>query len=475
MKLRKYQSDFLASFFDSASKPNHLLIAPPGSGKTLMVVRIIDKLFSTKANQILILTSARVMADQYKMIIHEYKPDAVPMILSTRTYREYEAVKRINNEILPNIIISTWDSALDENAQQFIMSTDWELIIIDSLMRSTTSQKAILLEKLNRKVNSKHILIISDPMSGETIKEIIGEEVKSFKITSWSLKELYSEFRQLSPVVIRILDYKRTDREIEFIHSYLDISKQLPGKAFGNLLRQRLVCSSLFAAEESLRRFRNRLFHTLEDDIDNDEDENFQDIYDNRHSWHVDKDQIDRGNDPDKREEQTILLSKALSSLERIQVDSKFDALQSYLEENTKSNSRIWIYSTYQTTIKYLHTSLNENFSDVYYINGGMSPSSVNETISRFNREGGILISSNTKLEGYFINFNRILFYDIPTNPSQLYAILSRMMTSEYHKFERPLELLMLKDVSKTLDCEEENIQSIKHSLLSNLSNQDLT
>lgn len=473
MRLKNYQSEFLASFFESEAKPNHLLIAPTGSGKTIMVAKIIETLFSKNAERILIITNRREMVNQYKMIIEKYKPDAVQMILSTRTKREYEAIKKIDKDLLPNIIISTWESALSENSQQILFSNYWDLISIDLPIISITSQKVTLVEMLTRHANSKHLLFISVPMSGEYIKKIIGEKIDTFTITNWTSEMLFSEFGGKPNFILKMLNYKRTEQEIEFTHRYLKLSKKLPGNDFGHILRQDLVSSSLFAAEDSLRRYRNSLLHNSEGNFSEEESEINHDASDGQSLINVNNDQIKGEYDSENRPDLESLLINSFSSLETIEVDSKFESLQSYLEENKKQKFSIWIYSSFMTTIKYLYTSLKEKFLNVSYLHGGMTHTSVSEVISRFNSDGGILISSDNKLKGYLLKFNKIIFYDIPMNERQIYVILSRAETSKNEKSEKPVEIVLLKDLNETLRFEEENIQSIKHSLRSILSNEE--
>ena len=475
LNLTRFQSDFINSFFNTNTKMNHLLFAPTGSGKTLVVAKIIENLYTKKTKKFLVLTSSKSMVEQYKMIFDQYIPEAIPMALSIKSFREYEAIKIKDENLQPNIIISTWESVFVESPKQMIMSTEWDLIAVDSRMSSTTSKRAKFLGKIVSLAESNHVLIISDPMSGENIKNIIGDNINTFKVTKWSLEKLYSGIKQISPILIRIYEYRRSDQEIDFINCYLDLSKKLPGKTFGNILREKLVASSLFAAEDSLRRSRNRLFHYREDDIDNGEADDLQGISEYQNASHLDNDQISATNDSEIESELSVLLSKAFSSLEKIQVDSKFDALQTFLEKNKESNSKMWIYSKYQSTIKYLSTSLKENFPNIISIHGGMPTSYINEAISRFNNDGGLLISSEVRLKGLHINSNLIFFYDSPSNQRQLYVILSRALSLKNKGSESPLELIMLKDLSETLYFEKENIQFIQHSLLSNLSSEVLS
>ncbi len=469
--LTEFQSDFLNSFFNTNSKLNHLLIAPTGSGKSIIIPKIIEKLYSTEAQKFLVITISKTQIDQYKMLFTQYIPDAILMTLTSKTYREYVAIEGKEENLLPNIIISTWENALIESHMQMIMSTKWDLIGVDAHLNVTTTKREKFLGKLLSITKSSRTIIVSDTASGNSFQKIANERMNAFKVTHWRLEKLLSRLLENPPIEISVCEYRRSDQEINFINVYMELSKKLPGNSLGNLLREQMVSSSLFAAEDYLRRYRNKLAHLHEEELDFDEVAHFQETSDNQKPSILSNDQFIRKNGQEIETDLTELLNNAFSSLEKIQVDSKFDALQTCLKEIKKSNTKIWICSRFQSTIKYLYTSLKENFPNIVLIHGGMSPSFINEAVSRFPSEGGILLSTNHMLEWSFIRFDKIFLYDIPSNQSLLYAILSRAITSKNYDSESPIELVMLKDLTDALHFENKNIQFVQHSLQSNLSN----
>ena len=74
--LRSYQKDFIKKIFQSASKKKHLLIAPIGSGKTILVTAIIQEIFLTDSKKQLIVVPSHVLVEQYKKTILDFIDDA---------------------------------------------------------------------------------------------------------------------------------------------------------------------------------------------------------------------------------------------------------------------------------------------------------------------------------------------------------------------------------------------------------------
>ena len=456
LKLTNYQREFIESFFSLTSKRNHLLLAPTGSGKTILTAVIVDRLMSKGAQRILVLTSAKLLVDQYKYVFSEYVESSRFMVLSRKTLREYETLKMQGHEFPQMIVVGTWENAKLEDAEELVISTKWDLIIIDEVHFSPGSQRASHLYSIISGVNSDYKLVVSDPFDNNKIKQILGEKYGTFKVTRWSRKELISSERSSRPHIVRNLYYTRTAEEITFIRSYVKLSKSLVMSNLEQKIHSRLVSSSLFAAEESLRNLRNRLVHRdleifsseVSSGIENVKDEELLgdvNIYHPNADWstlNIIK--------------VTELITSTINSLDHIQVDSKFNALLNYLKEHKNQSSRIWIYASHKSTLTYLFSSLKESFEKIYVLHGQMPTSDIQTELGKFEIDGGILIASTNLLKGVDLNFDTLVFYDVPESENLLYFVLSRSTLPDDSNFTvNPIEVAIMSDTSGVVRSEK--------------------
>lgn len=471
VKLNNYQKEFTESFFNLTSKRNHLLLAPVGSGKSITIAVIVDRLISKGAQRILVLTSAKILVDQYKYIFNEYVKSSRFMVLSRKTLREYETLKMQGLVFPQMIVVGTWENAELEDAGELITSTKWDLIIIDEVHFSPGSQRASHFYSIIAEVKSDYKLVVSDPFDNNKIKQILGEKYETFEGTRWSRKELISSERSSRPHEVRNVYYTRTTEEITFIRGYVNLVKSLAMSNLEQKVQSRLVSSSLFAAEESLRNMRNRLVHRDLEIFSSEDSAGIENIKDEELLGDVNIYQSNADWSEQKINGVTEHITSTINSLDLIQVDSKFNALLNYLKEHTNQSSRVWIYASYTSTLTYLFSSLKESFEKIHVLHGQMPTSDVQAELSEFKIDGGILIASTNLLKGVDLNLDTLVFYDVPGSENLLYFILSRSTLPDDNSFTlNPIEVAIMNDVSGVLRSEKARDDRLKKILESTTS-----
>lgn len=456
VKTNNYQKEFVEYFFSLTSKRNHLLLAPVGSGKSITITVIVDRLISKGAQRILVLTSAKILVDQYKYLFNEYVTSSRFLVLSRKTLREYETLKKQGHEFPQMIVVGTWENAKLEDAEELITSTKWDLIIIDEVHFSPSSQRASHLYSIIARANSDYKLVVSAPFDNNKIKQILGDKYETFKVTRWSIKELISSEKSSRPHKVKNVFYSRTAEEITFIRSYVKLSKSLAMSSLEQKIHSRLVSSSLFAAEESLRNQRNRLVHRDLEIFSSEDSSGVENVKDEELLGDVNIYQSNADWSTLNIIKVTELITSTINSLDLIQVDSKFNALLNYLKEHTNQSSRVWIYASYKSTLTYLFSSLKESFEKIYVLHGQMPTSDIQAELSKFKIDGGILIASTNLLKGVELNFDTLVFYDVPESENLMYIVLSRSTLLADSSFTlNPIEVAIMSDTSGVLQSEK--------------------
>ena len=455
--LNQRQQKFVDRFLSTESLPYQLLLAPVGSGKTILTVSVIDRLMrQPNAGRVLILTDRQELLYQYQISLQNFTSGNKIIRLDRKVVREVETLA---GDALENAIaLTTSATAIKNDVSNLILSSIWDLIVIDHSYSSSDSKQAQLLKLITGKAITKKLLIlVSIYPDYKSIKEILGDSISQLEVTRWSYKDLTSSDKPMRKVKINIFEYQRTKEEVDFIKNYMNLSKLIKNDPVKKV-RPRLVSSSLYAAEQSLRRYRDSIVHS---DIDllgeieltlEEEDlqvaGNLTEIKDSK-----------ANND---LERQISEISHVLQSIDEIKVDSKFNALLSTLNPQGVALGRIWIYAAYRNTVDYLYSSLAETFINVHKIHGSMDTGSVSEAMERFRNEGGILIASGTALMGLTLSIDTLVLYDVPESSASIYQIISRFLFIPDDKSNDPVSIIGLLDKSGILSSENKRLKNFQ-------------
>jgi hypothetical protein len=283
---------------------------------------------------------------------------------------------------------------------------------------------------------------------------------EDFETTKWRRKDIFPS-RNMRPLSYNAQIYERTKEEIEFIKKYTSLSKWLSNRSFQNKIRSRLVSSSLYAAEESLRNLRNLLVHEdLRSVLDiNDTGSEF--IKDEELLGDINRAQVDRKFTSKDIPKLMSDLSKAFELLDNIQVDSKFNILSQVVRNIQGTKQRTWIYASYQSTISFLSSALSEIKNDVYQLHGQISSRDSSELIQRFRRDGGFLISSTSPLKGIDLALDNLILYDTPESESLIYTIFTRISGLSREKISEPVNIILFDDMTNTIKSERKRLEKL--------------
>jgi superfamily II DNA/RNA helicase len=182
----------------------------------------------------------------------------------------------------------------------------------------------------------------------------------------------------------------------------------------------RALRSSPVAAEEAVRRVRNRIVHDAPEIAGSESEENDEAAIDELPSI------------PGGRDERLIeVLDRLLVGLESLVVDSKLDALVRRLaawQIRGRWPGAICILSEYRSTLFYLQTELERLGLHSTLFHGSMSFDERSRAVHMSSERNGVLVATAAAVAtgGNLAQFDVLLFYDLPSSPLRLREVVSR-------------------------------------------------
>ncbi len=476
--LSEYQREFVDRFLSPNSPPNHILVAPVGSGKTTTTSAIVYEMVKRGARRILILVPALVLVDQYKRSLSGIEQDIKVIPLNRKIIREIDFLDQKESFWAKSIAIATLRQAVNDEIKESILASHWDLIAVDESEHFIANVKnALFLQTIAEKQIAKRVLLLTDRVPDTTLRGNsdsvqLTKFLNRFVITRWTRKNILPSERT-KEIRFSTISYERTEEEIEFIKKYTYLSKWLSNRAAQNKIRSRLVSSSLYAAEESLRNLRNQLVHGELNNLFGVNENEKELIRNEELLGDINSAQIDKKFSTEDIPKLMNDLSTTLELLDKIQIDSKFNALSQMVKAVQHKEQRTWIYASYQSTISFLNSSLNEPAKNVYQIHGQMPSYDASEAIRRFKEDGGFLISSTSRLMGINFALDSLILYDTPENENLIYTIFTRISGSSPQKPTEPVNIIAFDDISNAIKSERKRLERMQR-LLQQLLQEDM-
>lgn len=460
--LALHQIGFIESFLADDAAPYQRLIATVGTGKTTVAILITQELVLSKsAKKILYLLPNRMIAEQYKERFKQLGLKLPIENVDSRRFRELLTKTEINTSPWPNegLVLLSIDTAKSSEVLKTIPLTEWDLIVSDSVHYQ--GHRRMVLESLLENRSGKKLLILEDPTQN-LAKDKPEFSYAGIVTTRWTSRDFQFLYPKDIEFRLKVIDYLRSPEEIEFIRYYIKLNEQTGNTSFNQFFRLRLVSSSLYAAEQSLRQIRNKLVHqsalSFLDESEEAESESGtteEKLY--RFGQH---DEIDL--DPAQL---LIGIQQLLDLLNLIPIDRKYETFIRYMMNECRGKN-VMVLSSYAATISYLTSSLGEQRKDVYQLLGSTSSDQIHIMLSKFRSEGGILIGSTAALAGSDIGFDELIFYDTLNDPhlirQVIYQLLARNPLHDLEETGMVKRIITLKDKSKIIPSEERRIQKLQ-------------
>ena len=401
-------------------------------------------------------------------------------VVDRKAFRELEAISPLGGSPWPEegISVVSLDLAKQEDIASSLSTMSWDLVIVDQAHRLAAPQRASFLVRLVSTGVVKRLLLLSavrTPAFVKWISAFSDQALPSGPIstTNWTgpLKNWDGSVVARPRVSLRVVTYTRGPDEVEFLTQFQTILPALVEAGGGNVLIAHILLrrasSSLFALEQSLQ----RLVQTLVSPEDL-----FRSITEEQATTESDPELASEEPEPLSTRPTNMPVNKAgaaglidqvLSSLETVTVDEKLNALigliRSIFDSSLEDLPHICVFSSYADTVDYVYTACKDAEFSSSKLTGLTAQFERHEVIGHFNRNGGVLISSDTALEGFSLaQVPHVIYYDLPSDPRVL-----EQRRGRFYCFGRssPCTLYLFEDGSRTMVTEAKAAETVAKSL----------
>jgi hypothetical protein len=471
--LLPHQVDIGTQFLADESVAHYELVMPVGTGKTTLAVAVISYAFTHEGfEHVIVLVPAPLRAVWQTVMEREQTTAGQSwrlLVLDHGSYLELDSAVRSGRSMWPArcAVLVSVDLAKQASIAASILSAHWDLLVTDDC-HVVAGQRRQLIENLLKPGHVRRSLLLAST-PGRRVEGTSRFVVKDSDLLNWDGQPVFPriEIRSIT------LTYKRTPDEVTFLRAtqlFCDRLAELGrGGQFLSRLLPRRAASSNYALEETLRRLRedwrhlrNMAVHGMHwsgDDMQSlrrlFEDEEYDPSY---------------GGDAlpviSERHRSAILalfseLENLLARLDDLPVDSKLDALRSFLGSRIRQPSEnfLCVWSSYASTAQYVCSNLQRRGMTVHAVTGGMTPAGRAETVDSYRRSGGILVLTDAAASGLDLRFVQdSVNYDLPSSRvglEQRRGRFARIGRSD------PLAVVFLRDESRCVRWEEETFSKL--------------
>jgi hypothetical protein len=362
----------------------HILKAPPGTGKTMTVVRAIARLTSSgRAHRILVLSPA-ALTRQWS---HAAVLDGVlSHTLDSKSLRLLREEIRHTSATWPiGVSVLSIDVAKRREITDILLSTKWDLVVF--VEEVTLAGRGLELFQAFQSTESRPArLVVTGTLSGRA-----ADLLRDCILVDWSRPAREFLARSVPAVQQEIVAYSRTDEECALLKILTRYAASAPPVIGDTLLSS--AASSPASLERSLSRTLVEQTSTSSDD-----------------------------------------LKQALVLLDDAAVDSRLSALKGLLLRIIKSGHRhAVVFSAYAATVEYLRVALDDLPAKVHSLIGGMPSDVAVEQVNAFRNEGGVIVASDAASQGLEFGFvEAAIHYDLPRHAA---GFLQR--EGRYRRFTR--------------------------------------
>jgi superfamily II DNA or RNA helicase len=418
-----YQAEFFRTYVAEAEPGSvHVLLAPPGAGKTFVITRTISELSQNgQFQRVLLLGPAALtafMTEQFRSLGQE------AILIEGRSMRLLqERIGDSSGEWPSGIYAMGIDFAKRQDIRNMIVNISWDLVAIDEA-HMLAGDRLQLVEDVAKKDNAPAILL---SMCAPEKKNL--SLFDDAKIIDWT--PAVSEFRSRQNdtgagfLARKKINFERSVEEISIADGVLDCAREI-GCFKGMTLLSR-ASSSISCLEETL---------------------------------------INGVENPDEIPHHRKFFESLLSQVEQIHSDTKLKCFIGFLQELTDNDvHHIAVFCDYRSTLDYLISAMGERNYPVYHLHGGIPSEQRDKALEKFKNSGGVLVRT-AAVEGVSLNFaDAVIHYDLPISAGRF---SQREGSYDRYGRDRPCTVYVFEDKGHTVALEKFQRDTIDPAVLSN-------
>lgn len=425
-RLLPHQEEFVKQLLRPEASSIQVLSAPTGSGASFTACEAIRRTLSQlESSHILYLGHNSALVEQIGVRLHSVGID--PVTATRYRYRELMEDSESSPWERPGAYIATLQFAMQEDvAETIARAASWDLVIIDSPMRSSHKQE-LFLDALLEGLGKGRLLILHNTFAGSELPAAL----KSASVTTWKLEELVDlngqPLWQPGQFTLEAIPFEISEEANTTIQRLNNLIQRI-GSAFGKKRSHAMSVSlpgpkDLFSYEprlrdhySRLREHRNLIAHGREGN---------------------------EGFEQDLGVLESLLqdIEQTLAAIEAQESDPKIEAVIRRLQGDQREKLRTVITTSMLATANYLYEALEEEFTQVYSLSGSMPTAERSAGLHQFHNTGGILIATEAILQGVdFRGVDTLVPYEPPSTPQRTLFLISRFMRVNR---TQPLEILV--------------------------------
>jgi superfamily II DNA or RNA helicase len=408
-----YQAEFFHKFVAEVGPGTmHLLLAPVGTGKSVVIAGSISELVRTGRLQRVLIIAPGMLATQWAYALSDLGRE--PALINGQTLRLLrEQTGGTANEWPSGIYAISVALARRPDVRELMAVIPWDLVVVDEAHRMN-GQRLDLVNALADRRPAPALLLATNVRDVETF----AFADRAVQI-DWS--EAVAEFRsveeQQTPLVRLTRVYRRSDEEMAVSQQVLSVARGLE-ELNSKILVQRAT-SSIRSLEDSLVRWVG---------------------------------------DPDRPRNQRTALERLLQQVEDLRQDARLESFTELVRELIGSGARhMVVFCEYRATQEYLRAALDELEIPDYQIHAGMQAEQRKEVLDTFTSDGGLLVITTGASKGVSFNFvGVVIHYDLPVRVA---AFAQR--EGSYHRYgsRQSCRVYILEDESRAFPLETLQIQ----------------
>ena len=408
--LRMDQREFIDSFLRSGQSEIIVLRAGPGSGKSWVLGELAARyLAKDPSGRVLILTPPVLP----EFFAERFRREHVPHILGSRL-KFRELLDSGDGEMswpFGAITVMSVDVARQADILESLEQLEWGLVIVDEAQYFSGLRANVV-----RKVGRQGTRIVMASAVEFDISKVCGPERR--EVVEWRLGG--PDRVRLGAIVSELEFVLSTDekRICDGVDALLGDPTSSPMES------DSFVTVFARASESSPAALENSLRNLMSDggvgsgtvlDPDNSSDEMVVKVAGERRLSQMPADYRDH-------------LLDILHQIERLQTDSKLNALGDFLEgrEIRKQNMRVCVLTAFASTAYYLGAGLEDRGLACLFLLGGVPAEEALDTVSSFEEGKGVLVASHAALKGFELAVTNLIFYEMPSAPTATRLILPR-------------------------------------------------
>lgn len=435
------QAMFVDMFVAPDAARNHLLVAPTGTGKSMVAIAILSELSKANLSLRALVLVPGVLTDQYAQRLSAENVPAV--IVRRQQFRELESRTTMGQTLWPESIVAIMpiDVAKHVDVREGLGNTHWDVVVIDEAHR-LAGQREELAKLLVSKDAAQRLLLITGTPPADWLAGLGAEMV----VTVWNPRVMrkWDGSPLYQPTQFEFIQYTRSEPERKFLDALTGLVEMIvpdpkAGRSSATLLRR--AQSSLVSLDSVLLEIQGALMEqptgAASGTTSEPEEDEPSDVWAHI-NW------VERG-----QAQQQV--SRLLDLLSQIDADTKLDALRHAVAEWQRSSSqpvRICVFCAYSDTAEYVAESLRGQLeSSVHCVTGSTDPAARGSAIGAFaGSDSAVLVVTDAVLQGFDLpEVSHAVNYDLPWSPM---AVEQRRGRVDRMGRSRQLHFLFLDDGS---------------------------